>query len=189
MENEKTYMLTPLQREMLYFWQNDHCDEEVLLSFVVALPYSADENRMAQITTAYMQESPVCHSRIVNISGGPRLFPDMNMQLEAEVRYLSDDDCDNYIEHTGVELDFYAGPMIRIFILVTPTRKFYSPIVANLLFDGWSLSKFTNRIMFATFNDDYTPVFNDMSFFSQLERLEANRHSERYNADRQCWLD
>ncbi|MCI6080624.1 MAG: condensation domain-containing protein [Prevotella sp.] len=189
MENEKTYMLTPLQREMLYFWQNDHCDEEVLLSFVVALPYSADENRMAQITTAYMQESPVCHSRIVNISGEPRLFPDMNMQLEAEVRYLSDDDCDKYIEHTGVELDFYAGPMIRIFILVTPTRKFYSPIVANLLFDGWSLSKFTNRIMFATFNDDYTPVFNDMSFFSHLERLEANRHSERYNADRQWWLD
>ena len=83
MENEKTYMLTPSQREMLYFWQNDHCDEEVLLSFVVALPYSADENRMAQITTAYMQESPVCHSRIVNISGEPRLFPDMNMQLEA----------------------------------------------------------------------------------------------------------
>lgn len=189
MENEKTYMLTPLQREMLYFWQNDHCDEEVLLSFVVALPYSADENRMAQITTAYMQESPVCHSRIVNISGEPRLFPDMNMQLEAEVRYLSDDDCDKYIEHTGVELDYYAGPMIRIFILVTPTRKFYSPIVANLLLDGWSLNKFTNRIMFATFNDDYTPVFNDMSFFSHLERLEANRHSERYNADRQWWLD
>ena len=189
MENEKTYMLPPLQREMLYFWQNDHCDEELLLSFVVPIPYHTDEHLMAKIATLYMQESPVCHSRIVDISGEPRLFPDMNMQLEAEVRYLSDDDCDKYIEHTSVELDYYAGPMIRIFILVTPTRKFYSPIVANLLLDGWSLSKFTNRIMFATFNDDYTPVFNDMSFFSHLERLEANRHSERYNADRQWWLD
>ena len=189
MDNEKTYMLTPSQREMLYFWQNDHSDDEVLLSFVVALPYSTDEHRMAKIATVYMQESPVCHSRIVDISGEPRLFPDMNMHLEAEIRYLSDDDCDRYIEHTGVQLDYYAGPMIRILILVTPTRKFYSPIVANMLFDGWSLNKFTNRIMFATFNDDCTPAFNNMSFFSHLERQEANRRSERYNADRQWWFD
>ncbi len=188
MEN-KSYMLTPCQRQAYDYWKLDPADDTLVIEPSVALSYDTDVEALVTEAERLIDDIVVLHARVVEIGGEPRLIFDPAVRPMVEVCYVSDAEAEEIIDHRHVLPDLNRGPMAHFMILVTPTRKFIRASISNLLCDGWSICMITNRLPLGTLQHWTSISETQNSFPAYLEQLEAQRQSPRFERDRAWWMD
>lgn len=184
----KSYMLTPVQRQTYDYWKLDPDDDTLNIEPTHLLNYDTDVEVLVTESERLIAQLLVLHARVVEIEGEPRWVFDPEVNPEVELLHVSDEEAEEIINHQHHLFDLNQGPLAHFQVIVTPTRKFFWVSISNMLCDGWSISRISNRIPIGTMHHWTSITEEQNSFTDYLEQLEELRKSTRFERDRDWWI-
>lgn len=184
----KSYMLTPFQRQTYDYWKLDPDDDTLVIGRAHWLNYDTDVEELVAEAERLIALLWVLHARVAEIGGELRLIYDPGVTPPLDVLYVSEEEADDIIDHQHYLLDLNQGPLAHFQIIVSPTRKFFRSSISNMLCDGWSIIRISNRIPIGTMHHWTSITEEQNSFTDYLEQLEKLRKSTRFERDRDWWI-